>query len=214
MALTLVIGNRNYSSWSLRAWLLLRHYGIDFDEVRLSLDTPGFQDQVARWSPAGRVPVLIDGDVSVWDSMAIAEYVNEALLDGRGWPTTLAKRAFARSLVAEMHAGFAALRSEMPMNVRRPRSSVMLSDAALRDVARVQAIWDQCLACDSGPWLFADFSIVDAFYAPVALRFATYKTALTPLSAGYKERILADPAVQEWCRAAKSETEVVAADER
>jgi glutathione S-transferase len=214
VALTLVIGNRNYSSWSLRAWLLLRHYGIDFDEVRLSLDTPGFPEQVARWSPAGRVPVLIDGDVSIWDSMAIAEYVNEGLLGGRGWPKTLAKRALARSITAEMHSGFAALRSEMPMNVRRHCSSVVLSDAALQDVIRVQAIWDQCLARDSGPWLFGDFSIADAFYAPVALRFATYKVALTPLSAEYQARMLADPAVQEWCLAAKSETEVVAADER
>jgi glutathione S-transferase len=214
MALTLVIGNKNYSSWSLRPWLLLRHYGVDFDEVRLSLDTPGFREQVARWSPTGRVPVLIDGEISVWDSLAIAEYVNEVWLDGRAWPATLAERALARSLAAEMHAGFAALRAEMPMNVRRPRSSVTLSDAALRDVARVQAIWDQCLARQTGPWLFADFSIVDAFYAPVALRFATYDVALTPLSAGYQARMLADPAVQEWCRAAEAETEVVAADER
>ncbi len=214
MALTLVIGNRNYSSWSLRAWLLLRRYGIAFDEIRLSLDTPSFQEQVARWSPAGRVPVLLDGEVSIWDSMAIAEYVNEALLGGRGWPAAPAERALARSFSAEMHAGFAALRSEMPMNVRRQRASVMLSDAALRDVARVQAIWDQCLTRYSGPWLFADFSIADAFYAPVALRFATSKIELTPLSAGYQDRIVADPAVREWCRAAESETEVVAADER
>jgi glutathione S-transferase len=214
VALTLVIGNRNYSSWSLRTWLLLRHYGIDFAEVRLSLDTPGFQEQVARWSPAGRVPVLMDGNVSVWDSMAIAEYINEALLDGRGWPATREKRAFARSITAEMHAGFAALRSEMPMNVRRRPSTVLLSDAARRDVSRVQAIWDECLARDSGPWLFADFSIADAFYAPVALRFATYKIALSPLSSAYQARMIADPAVKEWCRAAEAETEVVAADER
>lgn len=214
MALTLVIGNKNYSSWSLRPWLLLRYFGVDFEEVRLSLDTPSFREQVARWSPAGRVPVLVDGELSVWDSLAIAEYVNEVWLDGRAWPATVAKRAVARSLAAEMHAGFGALRAEMPMNVRRPRSRVMLSDAALGDVARVQAIWDQCLVQYAGPWLFGDFSIVDAFYAPVALRFATYEIALTPLSAGYRTRMLADPAVQEWCRAAKSETEVVAADER
>jgi len=214
VALTLVIGNKNYSSWSLRPWLLLKHFGIDFEEIRLSLDTPAFRDQIARWSPAGRVPVLVDGELRVWDSLAIAEYVNESFLDGRGWPETTAARALARSVVAEMHSGFGAMRSEMPMNVRRIPAPVTLSDSAWRDVARVQAIWDQCLEASSGPWLFGTFSIADAFYAPVALRFITYKIGLTRLSAEYMSRIVADPAVQEWCSSASFETEVVADDER
>lgn len=214
MTLKLVIGNKNYSSWSLRPWLLLRHFGIEFEEIRLALDTPEFAGQIAQWSPAGRVPVLVDAGIAVWDSLAIAEYVNETRLHARGWPAARQARALARSVTAEMHSGFAALRSEMPMNVRRPRAAVALSDAALRDVARVQGIWDQCLSGSRGPWLFGDFCIADAFFAPVALRFCTYEVALTPLSSGYQELMLADPAVQEWCRAAAAETEVLSADER
>jgi len=213
MPLELVIGNKNYSSWSLRPWLLLKHFGVEFDERKLLLDTPSFAQEIAQWSPAGRVPVLVDSTVTVWDSLAIAEYLNEAYLEGRGWPSSPHERAVARSLTAEMHAGFAALRSELPMNVRRAPSAVALSNAAIRDAKRVQEIWDQCLTRSRGPWLFGAFSIADAFFAPVALRFYTYKIALTPLSKSYRDRILVDPAVQEWCADAAAEAEVVSSDE-
>lgn len=214
MALTLVIGNKNYSSWSLRPWLLLKHFGVEFDEVKLLLDTPAFHEQIARWSPSGRVPVLVDGDLAVWDSLAIAEYVNEIHLRGNGWPAHPALRAIARSAVAEMHAGYAALRAELPMNVRRQPGPVALSVAAERDIARITQVWADALARGPGPFLFGDFSIADAFFAPVVLRFRAYDVALTGLPSGYQARMLALPAMLEWCEGAAAETEVVAADER
>jgi len=214
VALILVIGNKNYSSWSLRPWFLMKHFGIEFDEVKLSLDTPSFAEQIGQWSPSGRVPVLLDDGVAVWDSLAIAEYVNETRLDGRGWPDSPARRAAARSVVAEMHAGFAAMRSELPMNVRRPQGTVTMSAAAMRDIERILDIWSDCLTTSSGPFLFGAYSIADAFYAPVALRFQTYRVAMSSLVSGYHATMLAHPALREWCADAAAETEVVAADER
>jgi glutathione S-transferase len=211
---TLVIGNKNYSSWSLRPWLLLKHFGVDFDEVRLSLDTPSFQQQIGQWSPTGRVPVLIDRGTVVWDSLAIAEYVNEACLGGRGWPGVLVERARARCVVAEMHAGFAALRSELPMNVRRVPAPVSMSGDARRDVARVHRIWEECIARSGGPWLFGEFSIADAFYAPVVLRFHSYAVDQQGLPFDYCARMIVHPGLQQWCREALAEVEVIAADER
>ena len=141
MATTLVIGNKNYSSWSLRPWLLLRHHGVAFEEVRLLLDTPAFPSQVARWSPSRRVPALHDAGLVVWDSLAICEYANERWLDGKGWPADIALRAVARSAAAEMHSGFGALRSQLPMNVRRQPRLPHWDAAADADIARVQEIW-------------------------------------------------------------------------
>jgi len=199
-SMSLVIGTKNLSSWSLRAWLLLRHFGIGFDEVELALDTAEFAQQVQQWSPTSRVPVLIDGDLRLWDSLAICEYVSDAYLSGRGWPASISDRAIARCLVAEMHSGFAAMRTEMPMDIQRPPSAVQLSDAALGDVARVEEIWDGCLARRGGPWLFGDFTIVDAFYAPVASRFITYATNLKAAAAGYRDQVAKHPAMLEWAR--------------
>lgn len=197
---TLIIGTKAYSSWSLRPWLLLKHFEVDFIEVQLTLDTPIFAQQARQWSPTSRVPVLVHGDVRVWDSLAICEYVNEAFLDGKAWPASQPDRAFARCLVAEMHSGFACMRNEMPMDLRRRPAAVQLTDAAIADVARVQQIWDGCTAKGGDSWLLGDFSIVDAFYAPVAFRFATYATELTSSSGRYRDRLLAHPAMLDWGR--------------
>jgi glutathione S-transferase len=205
--MTLVIGNKNYSSWSLRPWLLLRHHGIVFDEVRLPLDTPEFASGVARWSPSGRVPVLHRGDLVVWDSLAICEYVNEKFLEGRGWPDDASARAVARSVSAEMHSGFQALRTALPMNCRKRAHNFIVPQEARRDVARITQLWRDCRARfgADGPFLFGGFSIADAMYAPVALRFRTYAVAIGEVEQRYADAVLALPAVREWATAAQAE---------
>ena len=216
MATTLVIGNKNYSSWSLRPWLLLRHHGIAFDEVRLLLDTPDFAREVGRWSPSHRVPALHDGDRVVWDSLAICEYANERWLDGRGWPADIGQRALARSAACEMHSGFAALRSQLPMNVRRQPRPPHWDAQADADIARVQALWRnlQSFAGQDGPYLCgAQFGIVDAMFAPVCLRFSSYGVALDAPAAEYVAAIRSLPALREWETEALAETEHVPSDE-
>jgi glutathione S-transferase len=209
---TLIIGNKNYSSWSLRAWLLLRQFGITFNEVKLTLDTPEFHARIGGYSPAGRVPVLLDGDVRVWDSLAIAEYVNECFLEGRGWPKQVAARATARAVGAEMHSGFTALRRDMPMNCRKRVSTDVISAAAIgadaaRDVARVQAIWRQARErhAEEGAFLFGAFGIADAMYAPVVLRFVSYDVRLGTLEQHYVDTIMALPALHDWLADAATE---------
>lgn len=214
---TLVIGNCRYSSWSLRPWLLLEHFGVDFDTVVLPLDTPDFQRDVRQWSPSGRVPALRHGAIDVWDSLAICEYVNESLLDAKGWPDDRAARAHARAVTAEMHSGFAALRGECPMNVcRRMQHPLPLSAAAQADLSRIDALW--CAAREGfgsgGPLLFGGFSIADAFYAPVAARIRTYALLVSPTAAAYVEAIYALPAMQAWLAAAHAETAVLEKYER
>ena len=212
---TLVIGNKNYSSWSLRPWLLLRHFGVAFDEVVLPLDTPEFPALVAAYGAAGRVPVLLDEGRTVWDSLAICEYANERWLGGAGWPADLDRRALARSAAAEMHSGFGALRSQWPMSVRR-RPNAYRGDAGVqRDVARVQQVWRQLRAsAGEGPYLLGGFGIVDAMYAPVCVRFRAYGPGLDATAADYLATIFALPAFREWEAAAVVEPAVLAADER
>ncbi len=209
----LVIGNKNYSSWSLRPWLLLRQHGVAFDEVRLPLDTPQFAAEVARWSPTRRVPVLRHGEVAIWDSLAICEYVNETFLGGAGWPADAAARALARAVSAEMHAGFAALRSAMPMNARRRKPSPSIAPAVLADIARIGELWADCRARfgAGGDFLFGAFSIADAMYAPVVLRFVGYGAPIDARSRAYVDALLGLDAMQEWLRAAQAEPESVAA---
>ena len=209
----LLIGNKNYSSWSLRPWLLLRHFEVDFEERRLPLDTPQFHAQIKRWSPARRVPVLIDGEERIWDSLAICETVNERWLSGAAWPRGHGARAHARAVSCEMHSGFAAMRAEMPMNVRRDPRAVQLSVAAKADCARVFALWGECLQRSGGPWLFGQFSIADAFFAPVAWRFRGYDTAVPETATPLQDALLAHPGMQEWERAARAEVEHLAQDE-
>jgi glutathione S-transferase len=205
--LTLVIGNKDLSSWSLRPWLVLKHYGVAFNEIKLPLDTPEFFAQIVRYSGALRVPVLIDGDAHIWDSLAIVEYVNEKV-GGRGWPADPLLRAHARSVSSEMHSGFQALRETWPMHTTGSNPHVPLPPQGRSDVARVQAIWDDCRAKYGarGPWLFGEFSIADAMYAPVVLRFRHYgATGLTPTSQAYMQQWLQAPEMREWFADAEKE---------
>lgn len=221
----LIIGNKNYSSWSLRGWLILKAFDLPFSEKKLSLFTESFYQELEQVTPVAKVPVLIDGDIKVWDSLAICEYVSEQYLEGKGWPTDPSQRAVARAVVAEMHSGFSALRNEMPMNCRVNRS-LALSEDALKDISRIDKLWQHCLQqsssnfssvhqndSDNHGWLFGQFSIVDVFYAPVALRFQSYGIELSDVSHAYQARILNHPAVQNWVNNALQETEIVAEDE-
>ena len=211
----LVIGNKNYSSWSLRAWFLLREAGIPFEEVRIPLDTATFADEIATLSPTGRVPVLIRDDERVWDSLAIAETVAEQWPDCGLWPDDPAARAHARAVSAEMHAGFVALREAMPMNCRAMGRRVALPDAVAADIDRVFAIWSDChhRYGENGEWLFGRFSVADAMYAPVVMRFRTYGINLPESASVYPKRLLESPAIQEWLLESESETEVISQDE-
>ena len=214
MALTLVIGNKAYSSWSLRPWLLLANAGIDFAEVRIPLYRDDSAAALARWSPTGKVPVLIDDDLTIPESIAIVEYLAERFPDRCGWPATAPARAVARAVSAEMHAGFVALRTEMPFNCRA-RRRLALGPEATRDAQRVQAVWADCRDRfgAGGPWLFGAFSPADAMYAPVALRFRTYGVSLTAPARDYADAVATHPAVLQWIAAARLETEVLPGNE-
>ncbi len=210
---TLVIGNKNYSSWSLRPWFLLRQAGIPFQEVRIALDQPDTRARILAYSPAGRVPVLIAGKQHVWDSLAICEFLAERFREC-AWPADAEARAHARSIAAEMHSGFSALRSELPMNCRARRRLVP-SPAAQADIARILEIWRGCRERyhAAGPWLYGTFSPADAMYAPVALRFVTYAVETPGRAADYVNAVTQDPDIRAWVAAASAETEVIGADE-
>lgn len=213
MSRILVIGNKNYSSWSLRAWLALRVGSVAFEERRVVLDQPQTKAEILRHSPSGKVPCLIDGSLQVWDSLAICETANERYVGGGLWPADPVARAHARATTAEMHAGFAALRTYMPMDIRSRRADAgtaarQRSEVAA-DIERILALWSDCLARSGGPLLYGGFSIADAFYAPVVTRFATYGVALPPPLAAYAEAVWALPAMQQWVDAAHAETEVI-----
>ncbi|MDH3692804.1 MAG: glutathione S-transferase family protein [Gammaproteobacteria bacterium] len=208
---TLVIGNRNYSSWSLRAWLYLRLSEISFDEIRIPLFTGSWQEEIARYSPAGRVPVLLDEDLAVWDSLAIVEYIRERHTDAISWPLAPAARAHAWSIVAEMHSGFMALRDELPQNIRAQnlREWPDLSEVCRSEIQRINEIWGTCRRKyrSAGPWLFGSLSIADIMFAPVALRFATYSIPL-PGSAGDYVRSIQDlDLIKEWSALSEAELE-------
>jgi glutathione S-transferase len=210
-AFTLVVGNKNYSSWSLRPWLAMRQAGIAFDEVVIPLYQQGSKAALLAYSPAGKVPVLVHGERTVWDYLAILEYLAETFPAAGLWPRDPAARALARCVSAEMHAGFAALRAGMSMNLREHLPGRGRSDAVVADTARITAIWRDCRERfgDLGPFLFGRFSIADAMYAPVATRFRTYAVELDPVSQTYAETILALPAFLEWQAAAQEEPWVI-----
>jgi glutathione S-transferase len=203
----LIIGNKNYSSWSLRAWLLLRTFGVAFRELKLPLDTEDFEARIGEYSPSRRVPALHDGGVRLWDSLAICEYANERWLDGRGWPADIAVRAYARAICAEMHGGFTALRQELPMNCCKRASMPALSHDAAEHVARVLAIWNEARQRfgSGGQFLFGAFGIADAMYAPVVLRFISHGVELDSPARAYVDAIAALPALREWLAEAATE---------
>ena len=205
--LTLVIGNKNYSSWSLRPWMLLKHLGVEFTEQQLLLDTPTFKEDVAKFGPSGRVPVLKHGDITVWDSLSICEYIAE--LTGQGWPTDPKARAYARSVSAEMHSGFANLRSEWPFNARARNRRPAFTPNLEADVDRIDEIWIDCRRqfgeLKGGPWLFGEYSVADAMYAPVVVRFNTYRAQISDTARWYMATVLEDPALQDWVQAAQKE---------
>ncbi len=211
---TLVIANKLYSSWSMRPWLLMRQLGVAFDEVVIPLDLPDTKARVLEHSPAGKVPILKDGDVTVWESLAIMEYVGEAFAVPV-WPEDRKARAMARSVAAEMHAGFQGLRSACPMNLGKKFPARDRGDAVARDVARFAAIVrDAREGFGSGvPFLFGAFSAADAMYAPLVTRLDTYSIALDPETQAYVDAVLALPSFQEWRSAALQETWVVPHDE-
>jgi glutathione S-transferase len=216
--MVLVIGNKNYSSWSMRPWVLLRQAGIAFEEVQLKfgdnhgrLTVPGIE----KYSAAGKVPVLVIDGEPVWDSLAIAETVAERFADRQLWPADPKARAFARSICAEMHSGFQALRGKMPMNIRGHHPGKGLTAETQRDIDRIAAIWTQCRERfgSTGPLLFGRFTIPDAYYAPVVMRFRTYGVKLPAAAQAYCDAVLGLAAVREWIESAQRETDFVPEDE-
>jgi glutathione S-transferase len=212
MAIKLVIGNKNYSSWSMRPWLALRAGDIAFDEIFIPLYTgEADKKRLLAYTESGKVPVLIDGDVTVWDSLAIIEYAAERFPQARLWPEDRASRAYARSISAEMHSGFAALRNECGMNLHRPVGAIPLSAQARADIARIQQIWTDCRKRygKSGPFLFGAFSGADAMFAPVVHRFRIYSIEVEPEGRDYMAAMTALPAFEEWTRAGLAETLII-----
>jgi glutathione S-transferase len=213
--LILAIGNKNYSSWSMRPWVLLRQAGIAFEEKQLKFDDSGAVAGIERLSPTRKVPVLIVDGEPVWDSLAICETVAEMHPGKQLWPAAPSARRVARSICAEMHSGFQALRSAMGMNIRSRHPGKGMTPQSKKDIERVVEIWTECRRRfgAGGELLFGRFSIADAYYAPVVTRFETYAVALPPAARAYADAVRALPAVREWCEAARRETEFVAADE-
>lgn len=210
-ALKLAIGNKNYSSWSMRPWLALRANDIPFVETVIPLytDNPADKERILSFSRAGKVPVLVDGDITIWDSLAIIEYIAERFPEKRLWPDDVAARAHARSVCAEMHSGFMALRNECGMNLHRPVRAVALSADAKANVARIEEIWRDCRSRHGGPFLFGRFGAADAMYAPVVHRFRTYAIEVSRDTRAYMDTMMALPAFQEWTRDGLAETMVI-----
>jgi glutathione S-transferase len=211
--LTLVVANKNYSSWSMRPWVLLRERGIPFQERMLKFESPEWRDHIALLSPSGLVPVLWEGDAgtgfATWDTLAITERLNELFPERGIWPADSEARSGARAAAAEMHSGFRALRGAMPMNIRSRYPGKGMNDGVAKDIARISAIW----AAAERPYLYGDFCAADAFYAPVATRLVTYGVELRGAAREYQQALLAAPGVKSWSKDALKETEFVAEDE-
>jgi glutathione S-transferase len=217
----LYIGNKNYSSWSLRPWLLMKEAGIDFSERPLRLDWAAgspFKTTLLAIAPSGRVPLLVDDGFAVWDSLAITEYLAEKFADRGVWPAERRQRARARSLCAEMHSGFGALRERCPMNIEAALPEVGARCArewpeVAADLRRIDTMWSEALAEHGGPFLFGAFGAVDAYFAPVCTRVETYRLELGAEARAYAARVLALPAMQQWCAAARAENDFLVEDE-
>lgn len=203
----LIIGNKNYSSWSLRPWVAMKVAGIPFEEIRIPLYGPDSKARLLEYSPAGKVPCLVEGDLRVWDSLSILEYLAER--HPGLWPKDPAARAHARSVSAEMHSGFQNLRAHMSMNIRKRHPGKGRTPESLADIARIVSMWSDCRGryAAGGPFLFGAFSAADAMYAPVVLRFRTYEVELPPACRAYADTMLALPAMREWVAAALEESE-------
>ncbi len=210
---TLVIANRNYSSWSLRAWLFLTESNLDFEEIRIPMFTEAWPTEIARFSPAGRVPVLLDDDITVWDTTAIIEYVQNKNPNAVGWPEPTRAYAHARSVSAEMHSGFLAVREELPQNIRARNKLELslLSNSCRKQISRIDEIWTECRKeyGSSGEWLFGEFSIADVMFAPVALRFVTYSIPIGDKAQEYVDAVLRLDSVEQWIKAAREEPESI-----
>lgn len=213
--LTLIIGNKNYSSWSLRPWFWMRYHNIDFKEVRVPLFTEHTNAQLKKYYSNYKVPVLLDGDFIVWDSMAILEYLAEKFPQFKGLPDEREDRAMVRSVCAEMHSSFSAMRAELPMNCRKTFSDIKLSSSAREDIERITALWRYFRRRyeHRGPWLFGDFSIADAVFAPVVIRFKGYNIELSEIEREYADYLYTQNTLIEWCQAGKEEHEIIAMDE-
>jgi glutathione S-transferase len=210
--LTIHLGNKNYSSWSLRPWLVLKRTTVAFDEVVIPLYQPGSRETILKYSPSGKVPALHHGGVTVWESLAICEYLAESFANFELWPNDPPARAVARAVSAEMHAGFAALRQYLPMNIRSSFPGRGVTPEVQSDINRIMAIWRDCRARfgeGRGEFLFGGFTIADAMFAPVVTRFRTYKLELERDAEAYCDTIMAMPAMQEWVAAAKNEPMIV-----
>jgi glutathione S-transferase len=208
--LTLVVATKNYSSWSLRPYLALAHTGQPFREVVVQLGQPDTAANIAKHSPSGRVPALVHGELVIWDSLAICEYLAELFPQAKLWPEDATARAVARSVTAEMHSSFAALRTHMPMNLRARRPGEGRAPGVAEDIARVTQLWRECRERhgQGGPFLFGAFSIADAFYAPVVTRFVTYGVELDAVCGAYRDAVLALPAMRAWTEASQGEPPV------
>jgi len=206
----LIIGNKNYSSWSLRPWLLMKHAGLKFEEIRIPLFTDQTKSLLAEYSPSMKVPVLIDQGDTVWDSLAIMEYISERYMNNQGWPNDPIARAVGRSAAAEMHSGFFAIRNELPMNCRADMK-LPLSPAVRKEVDRIESLWTELREefHSYGEWLLGEFSIADAMFAPIAIRFSTYQVYLIDRCEGYIDHLLSDPYMEQWVREGKAETEII-----
>jgi glutathione S-transferase len=213
--LHLIIGNKNYSSWSLRPWLAMTMAALPFDETIIPLDTPSTKKQIAKHSGAGRVPILHHGKIRIWETLAILEYLAETFPGKNLWPKAKAARAVARAISNEMHAGFSNLRNACPMNLRRPQKPVMLNDETRADIARIEEIWRDCRKTygKGGKFLFGKFSNADAMFAPVVTRFETYAIPVAKDTRAYMDAVLATKAFQKWRSAALKETWIVPHDE-
>ena len=213
----LVIGNKNYSSWSFRPWIAMTALGIPFEEILIPFGTPlgnpDFKARLAAYTPAGLVPVLIDGDTHVWETLAIMEYLAEKFPEKQLWPADPKARAHARAIASEMHAGFSALRGECPMNIRRPVRERALGAAAQANVNRIEELWSGCRAKYGGPFLFGRFGAADAMYAPVVARLNTYGVKVGREALGYMDAMMALPAWTEWRKGAMAESWIVPEDE-
>ncbi len=205
----LIIGNKNYSSWSLRPWLLLSVNYIPFEEIRIPLFTDRTHDELKKYTKAGKVPVLHDEDIIVWDSLAICEYVSEKYLKGMGWPEDIKSRATARSYCAEMHSGFHAIRNKMPMNCRASDRKIEVDKNLREEIKRIDHIWSNLLKNNSleGSWLFGKFTIIDSMFAPLVFRFKTYNIALSDRAEQYLEYVYSNALMQTWLTDARNESE-------